>query len=796
MKSLINYFDTKPALKFVIPFMVGIIIGNFFFVNLFFLLAALLVLLILILFTMRYFSTSNAIFIILAIIIAGLFRYSISTKIFPGNHITRYLDSNERITIIGKVVGFPHQRQNRIEFEMAVDTLIFDSAVHQTNGKILVRVKDFKFDPVYGDKIQLYSKLREPPGERNPGEFNYKKYLAAQGVYGIVTVYRKQHLIKLSSPEHFSFRKTIFGVKAKIQQTINSLYDGKPRTLMQGLLLGERGEIPYELKESFAKCGVIHALAISGLHVGYLLIIFFAIFGLLQIPGRWKIIFVLLSLLFYNLIVGFKPPIVRASLMASLFLFGRLLQRPVDIINIIAAAAVIILFINPLELFQASFQLSFAAILSIVLIYQKLKNLFEKNRLIRKLMQKKFGEYTITLFLVSLAAQLGTLPIVVYYFHRLPVVSILVNLLVIPAVGIVIAYGFASVLFGVICFPVGELFANTSSLCLRFLIWLIETVGRLDFASFEMIAISFWLIAVYYFFLWIFLNLNKRRFQKLLIFSVLVLGNILLWRSVLLSQNWLYVTFFDVGQGDAALVTFPNGENMLIDAGPNLLGFDAGEAFLVPYFKRQGIDEIQTLVLSHADNDHIGGMPAVLRHVRAERIIDTGLYHDSQVCSIYQFLIDSLQLQHQLVNRASFLKMIDGVGVFVLHPGDAFLRQYQHDVNNSSVVLKIVYGERSFLFAGDIEQKAEIVLTYYGDILKSDVLKIPHHGSKTSSTLNLLTQVNPEYAVVSLGKHNRFNFPDSSVINRLKRLKINVLRTDQQGAIIFRTDGKKLERIH
>ena len=277
-----------------------------------------------------------------------------------------------------------------------------------------------------------------------------------------------------------------------------------------------------------------------------------------------------------------------------------------------------------------------------------------------------------------------------------------------------------------------------------------------------------------------------------IIFIIILL---FLCSSSVSGANHLEVHFIDVGQGDAALVTFPDGKNLLIDAGPNLVGFDAGKYFLVPYFKRNGIDRINTVILSHADNDHIGGMPSIFRNVKVDQLFDTGLYHSSQVCSTYKFLIDSLQMNYQIVNQADRLENFENCGIYLLHPSKEFLKKFNSDLNNSSVIVKIVYGKINFLFTGDIEKEAEEVLVNYGNLLKADVLKIPHHGSKTSSTLQLLKLVQPKYAVISLGKNNKFKFPSPSLIQRLSDLNIPFIRTDKNGAVIFRTDGEKLERL-
>ncbi|MBC8183716.1 DNA internalization-related competence protein ComEC/Rec2 [candidate division KSB1 bacterium] len=718
------------------------------------------------------------------------------SNVFPKNHITHFLNSSEKRLIAVTVSGFPHQKKNnRMTVEVEVDTIFIGDSSFRTCGRALMNIRDLDIKPEYGDKMQIFARLQEPTGERNPGEFNYKKYLTAHRIYGIINIYKERDLITLNSGQRNSFGKTIFLFKTTLNNIINRLYYDQQRALMKGLILGERGEITDEVKESFVKSGVIHALAISGLHVGYIIVIFFAIFGFLRIPNRTKIILVIVSLLFYNLLIGFKPPIFRASLMATIFLFGGLLQRPADILNILSAAAFLILIINPMELFQASFQLSFAAILSIVYIYQKLKNIFDKNRFFRKLSQHKIGEYIVALFFVSLAAQLGTLPITAFYFNRISIISMLANLLVIPLVGLVIAYGFVSLIFSFISIQVAGLFANTNSLCLQALIFLTEKASSLKFSSYEIGSVGLLFVFLYYFGLFLLLNLDKPKIRKLTVVMILIVANVVIWKPVFQSNKWMEVIFFDVGQGDAALVKFPDGKNMLIDAGPNLVGFDAGLYFLLPYFKRNGINRINTVVLSHADNDHIGGMPILFRNIKIDQLFDTGLYHSSQVCSTYRFLIDSLQMDHHIVNHVSQLNNYKNYGVYLLHPNMEFWKKYKHDVNNSSVIVKVIYGKRSFLFTGDVEKEAEDVLVNYENLLKADVLKIPHHGSKTSSTLELLKLVNPKYAIISLGKNNKFKFPSPSVIQRLSDLNIPFIRTDKNGSVVFRTDGEKLERL-
>ena len=791
----LTFLNTSPAFKLMFFYIAGLIIGRY--TNLNPVLTFIIFVALFIAATLMFcgnISLANYM-LIAAVIVAGILIYNLKANTFQTNHVVHCNDLNKRLKIAGKVVGFPDYKRDRVEVELALEQLISDKTTIDVCGNILLKIKDANFFPNYGDRLTFEGKIVEPNRERNPGEFNYKQYLAANNIHGLVYIRDIQEIKVLSSDGKRTVQHAVQFVKSKLYFAINDLYGEKTRPLVKGLLLGERGEISSELRNAFAKSGVIHALAISGLHIGYISIIFYVLFSLLRFSYQARIIAVLLSIFSYNLLIGFEPPTIRASLMGGLFLIGRLIQKPTDILNIISAAALIILLVNPLELFQASFQLSFCAVISIIYIYQRLRIFFEKTSIFRTLMKTKFGEYVGTLFLVSMAAQLGTLPIVVYYFHRIPVIAIVLNLIVIPLVGVVIALGFATIFFSFFSVTVAQLYAHTNTACLNFLIMVIEGAEKIKYVSFETPSIHLLVVFTYYFLLWLILNIEKKVYRKALVYSLLIAVNVGLFHVVFADNKWLEVVYFDVGQGDAALVTFPDGKRLLIDAGPNLHNFDAGSFFLIPYFKREGINRLNTVVLSHADNDHIGGMPTVLRSLQVERIIDTGLFHDSRICSVYSYVVDSLKSDYSIAEAGVEIGNSDDYGVFILHPG---LRQRDYlndDINNNSVVLKICYGDVSFLFTGDVENEAEELLLNYGNLLQSSVLKVAHHGSKTSSISDFLKLVNPEYAVISLGKNNKFKFPSALVLDRLNKLNVNILRTDENGAIIFKTDGKRLTRV-
>jgi competence protein ComEC len=435
------------------------------------------------------------------------------------------------------------------------------------------------------------------------------------------------------------------------------------------------------------------------------------------------------------------------------------------------------------------------AVISIVFLYQRLKFLFEKSTLFRKFSEYKLGDFLGKLFLMTLAAQLGTLPLVAYYFHRFSIISFLMNLLVIPLLGIIIALGLLSLFFSLFSISLAQFYANTNTIILDSLVQVLEQSVQFKFSAIEISQMGLVTTLLYYFLLLIIINLDKKICRKALVFSTLIIILLSAWQPIFENGKWMKVIFFDVGQGDAALVTFPDGKNLLIDSGPCFENFDAGKTFIIPYLKRERIRQLDAVILTHSDVDHVGGMPSIFRSLQVNQVYDNGIYQSTMICTTYSHVIDSLDLPLERIYAGRRLKESEHLGLFILHPTRSFIETNNVDFNNSSIVLKINYGKISFLFAGDIEVESETFLLNYGNLLQANVLKIPHHGSRTSSSLELLQCVAPEYAVISVGRNNQFNLPDSEILTRLNNLGIKAIRTDVNGAVIFRTDGIRLERI-
>ena len=692
--------------------------------------------------------------------------------------------------------------ENRGEGQLtvvAVDSIWVLSSVYGVNGRCLLRL----FEPIenlsYGDRIVARCLLRSPPGERNPGEFDYRKYLASQNIHAVASVATSGQALILSRGEGALLLKyLVYPARRCIIDFIDSSLTGQQAALLKALLVGARGDIDNDLRNDFADVGVIHVLAVSGLHVGFILIGLIGLFGFLHIANPWRTILVILGLLFYAWITGLSPSVVRATIMAIVYVMGLLLQRRADVLNSLAVAAMIILFIQPLDLFQPGFQLSFAAVAGIVLLYRRLLIIFQPLFIVWREKGMALLYSILALFFVSLAAQLATLPLTVYYFGRLPLVSLTANLIVVPMIGLIVALGLVAVLAGAASFSFGAVFMNTVWLLLTLLIALVKGAAKIPFAYLELARPSAWGICFYLAALFLFLVWRQQRTRKFAIVMIILGANLFVWTHLKPRIDEMKITFFDVGQGDSALVQFPNGKTMLIDAGDCSDYVDYGERVIVPYLQRQGIRKIDYLLLTHAHSDHIGGAPTILQNMSVGCLVESACPYESEISD----RIDSLVIAHHIYCRsvvAGDTLLIDPeVLILIMHPTPRFLQSVADnpaDLNNASVVVKCIFFGRSVLFAGDAEIDSEEAMLRYESLLSSEVLKIGHHGSRTAGSLEFRRRVAPKFGVVSVAKFNRFGLPSDSLLHAFRQDGADVLKTSESGAVQFSVTACGVERL-
>jgi len=731
-----------------------------------------------------------------ALFLASCLRYEIRTGLFPRHHLVHRLADRTMTApgtlVDGRILSEPQRKGSDAACVMQTAAVDTGSGPRPSAGNVLLRIRDFRGRPGPGDRVSVRGRLRRPQEARNPGEFDYRRYLRSRDIWALLTVGDGD--MKIVRRGSRGWLSGLAGrAKRSLNTTIARTLEGSPQALLRGLLLGQRGGVPEEVTTAFSDAGVIHVLAVSGLHVGLIIGIFFALFSGLRCPRTAATLLTLALAAFYALMVDLRPSVVRATIMAAAVMAGRLLERDADLLNTIPFAGLIILIWEPRLLFELGFQLSFTATLSIVYLQGRLLSLCFP---FLSTASPRWLRWTASGLSVSLAAQLGTLPIVAYHFQKIPVISLAANLVVVPLVGIAVALGFTAALLFPLSAALARLYAAANWLVLTVLIRLVGWAAGLPMACFRVPQPAPRWILVYYLLLFLGANVKRSRTAfRIFILSLLILLNLLVWKGAFAEGGRLKVIFFDVGQGDAALVSFPNGRRMLVDGGERTLHHDCGERILCPYFVRNGIRHLDVIVMTHADNDHVGGLPSVLETISADLVLDPGAQHHSAVYRRFLSLTHRPPVRYRRIRAGDRLLIDQQVIIRVLHPTGRFVLpngQAPGGLNNSSIVLRLDYDRIGLLLTGDIEAQAEEALVAARQLEPASCLKVPHHGSISSSTMPFLEAVRPRLAVFSVGLDNRFGHPHETVLERYRRLDIPVFRTDRDGAVLLETDGEDL----
>jgi len=407
--------------------------------------------------------------------------------------------------------------------------------------------------------------------------------------------------------------------------------------------------------------------------------------------------------------------------------------------------------------------------------------------------------------IVTLAAQITTLPIIVYHFRRLSLVTLLSNFLILSAQPGVMLWGGLATIAGLIWLPLGQVIGWIAWIFLTYTIRAVEITASIPYASLNLGHVSPGLVWLYYGLLAGATLVSRQEPSRLkslwrrltdclstkVLIAVLITAAILVWAAVAsLPDGKLHVVFFDVGEGDAIFIETPRGQQILVDGGPSPTTLISALGRRMPFWDRS----LDLVILTHADEDHIAGLIPVLERYRVGRVLDSGYEHVNPMYERWLELIEEKGIPNHLARAGMHIATGDGVDLAVLHPGPGLMQYTDADANNNSVVTRLVMGQVSFLLSGDIEEVAERMLVASGQELTSTVLKVPHHGSSTSSSAAFLKAVNPELVVISVGADNRFGHPSPQVLERLEGLveEERILRTDERGTIEVVTDGEKI----
>ena len=677
------------------------------------------------------------------------------------------------ILVSGKISSLPDIDKTRARFILDVDSVTYNT-VH-IEGPKRIRLNWYGRTPEIhaGQQWQLLVRLKPSHGMLNPGGVDYEKWLFERGIRATGYVRKSENNILLHEANILSINHLRENLKTIIQKF---LPDSEFRGLVLALAIGDKSEINDEQWQVLTATGTNHLVAISGLHIGlvaggvYFIFLFFlkqVLFKqvlvrkirrlFLMIPAhKAAAIMALIAAFAYAMLAGFAIPTQRALVMIAVVMLGVLLNKRFSYIQIISFALLVVLLIDPFSVLSAGFWLSFIAVAAILYAMQ--------GRLMPDGMWWQWGRIQ---WIVSLALA----PVLIFYFQSFSIVSPLANIIAVPWVSFVtVPLLLAGVLFSFIE-PVGQGLVFLANFSLDGLWRVLEYFSEMKFSQWQQFVPQTW--TLFPAFIGIMLAIAPRGFPVRYL-SIVFLLPLFLVKPEKLELNEMQFTLLDVGQGLSTVVQTRN-HVLVFDTGPKFRsGFNTGDAVVLPFLKNSAVDKLDILMISHGDNDHIGGVQSILDNIPVDNIISGDME------------VDVIKNNDQINIKPCVIGMSwrwDGVEFELLHPtGSDFIEKG----NNGSCVLRVSVAGQVFLLTGDIEKKSETYLIKtQPDKIRANVMVAPHHGSNTSSTSAFIKAVKPDWVLFPAGYANRFKHPTKKVLKRYVESEVDYLITGNQGAISF-----------
>lgn len=702
----------------------------------------------------------------------------------------RVIEKKVEIFGIVKTADIPNKKY--LEFEIILDSVAIsdDLLIKPNENRILIRkyfnksqIKDSNDTIFPGSYIIAKGTFKDIYKTRNIFDFNYGSYLKNEGISGYFLINNDDIIVIKTSSNLSSF---IFKIRLSISNKIQSVFNESNSDLIHALILGEGSFLSDNIKNKFKDTGVYHLLVVSGLHVSVIAYLIFVVSG--RTKFHFRLISVMILLFFFMFITGLKIPIIRAVIMFMVFGISFIFERIPNKYNNLSIAAIFTILIFPFSIFNVGFQLSFLAVLSLFISSDLCFKLFHNN--IKNFALRMIIEYLFSFLLLYLFIS----PLLLLYFNKLSFLSLLGNIILLPLTGLYLISAIVILLLAYLNIFIFRNLANSLEVLYEIKLYVLHKLSEIKFATIENYGITSFqiIIAFLLVFFFIFLSKSKNRLfiiKNFLLISVIQFQILRINVFEILHKNDSLVFFPYIGQGDAAIIK-TGDSSILIDAGNKTDYFDSSE-IIKKYMSLAGLEKINIGIISHIDRDHYGGFLNLINNNLIEKIIKTK--------------VDSTNNEDELLTKFIISKNIEIIssnndillGKLKLVKLNSFLSNNENLIsdNQKSLVYKCFIENSSILFTGDADSLNErVLINNYGDKLKSDILKVSHHGSSSSSSQNFLKLVNPDFAVISAGLGNSYGHPANEVVMNLKKLNTSLFITFNE-AIIFNISNAGVEKI-
>jgi competence protein ComEC len=733
-------------------------------------------------------------------LLAGALRFQAMALAAQSPEQVSRFNGSAWVTLEGVVRGYPDERDTYTNLPLAVDSMATPEGIVTIRGIALVHAPRWPaYD--YGDRLRVSGKLEEPP---ETDSFSYRDYLARRGIYSLIQYPR---IVLIRKGEGTWYWKVLYWVRARAAHLIRQQVPEPEGSLMQGIVLGIDAGIPRGLQDDLNATGTSHIVVISGSNITLLAAVLSRSMG--RLLGKRRGFWLACAAIFlYVLLAGGDPAAARAAVMGSLYLTARHVGRRSTAYVALCASGVILTLLNPWALWDAGFQLSFSATLGMILFVPLLERPAERllSGLHRYPALQSLAGHCADLLTITLAAQFLTTPVVLFWFGRLSVVAPLVNMLVVPVQPAIMAVAGLATGVGLlpILEPVAKVLFWLPWLGLAYTVTAVRWLARLPYSSMQTDRnASLWIVLAYTLIL-VGLHALVRKWPRkamvdgrsadqspgsalhLPLIAAVVLASLAICQ---LPDRRLHVTFLDVGQGDAVLITTPQGQQVLVDGGPSPQALTSALGREMPFWDRT----LDLVIMTHPDLDHITGLAEVLDRYNVGGWLDNGSDSGSPLLESCKSRLDRAKVPRTQVEAGARLDLAQGIELEFVSPPPAQTADTEPTSNERSLVLRVSWKQVSFLLTGDIGADTEQMLVESAAPLNSTVLKVAHHGSEGSTTREFLRIVDPRFAVLSVGADNRSGHPAQATLQRLsERPDLTVLRTDLQGTVDFSTDGSSL----